>query len=738
MASFRTAWWGRFLFILILLSGCRAPPSPPSPSLTETRTPEPSHTPSPVPSPAPTVRIRFGEPVWIGRGGLRAARFTPDAQSLILGWSVGVSRVHIPDLREEWFAPLPAPLRAMGIDPRGRWAAAVLESGAVVRLSLADGSARFLTPLAPNAQWCGLDWSPDGEWTAVQCIGPYRGDPITLIHWETGTVREVPDSRISPSILPSPYWSGDGRGVLLAALQPPCPRFLDVQSGAVRWALRVGEQCLSAWTLAWSPDGRQLAVPASQGVLLLDGSSGQVVARLRGDPVSGFPALDVPREALFYDASGERLAALGSHGLGSGAPPPPMPTQVWALGSGRRLGARPVGPGDPEPLAGAFADDTLRILYEDGILTAWRYAQGAEETLGRLSTEDGMPPLMMSLDGRYVAANLRHGGAAIWAVAPSATPVRRLNPPWRHPVLSPDGALVLVANPEEDISHLLELETGQLRRVLPGGRRGPQGAAFSADGRMLAYGDGARVRVVRLPEGTEEAVLEGFPSGQEIHLVVWAPDGQALAAASGVASGSSSLEPGLIQIWRRGSEGRWEPVGRSVSVRTTYARPLIAFSPDGERVAVEEMPSLEAGASAVRVIDRRSGAETLRLAEHELVGWLDARRLVTVLPGTSELSIRDVETRERSSRRFPRTGSEVFDLSRMLIVQTSGARGEPDIGRAVEVIDGRTGERLAHLHHGSDIAEILWSPDGRWLLLLGSDGALRAWPVIEPAGRPGG
>jgi hypothetical protein len=153
MASFRTAWWGRFLFILILLSGCRAPPSPPSPSLTETRTPEPSHTPSPVPSPAPTVRIRFGEPVWIGRGGLRAARFTPDAQSLILGWSVGVSRVHIPDLREEWFAPLPAPLRAMGIDPRGRWAAAVLESGAVVRLSLADGSARFLTPLAPNAQW---------------------------------------------------------------------------------------------------------------------------------------------------------------------------------------------------------------------------------------------------------------------------------------------------------------------------------------------------------------------------------------------------------------------------------------------------------------------------------------------------------------------------------------------------------------------------------------------------------
>jgi WD40 repeat protein len=179
-------------------------------------------------------------------------------------------------------------------------------------------------------------------------------------------------------------------------------------------------------------------------------------------------------------------------------------------------------------------------------------------------------------------------------------------------------------------------------------------------------------------------------------------------------------------------------VGRSVSVRTTYARPLIAFSPDGERVAVEEMPSLEAGASAVRVIDRRSGAETLRLAEHELVGWLDARRLVTVLPGTSELSIRDVETGERSSRRFPRTGSEVFDLSRMLIVQTSGARGEPDIGRAVEVIDGRTGERLAHLHHGSDIAEILWSPDGRWLLLLGSDGALRAWPVMEPAGRPGG
>lgn len=188
------AFLGGLLFA-IGFSGCLAPAR--RPSLTGVSSPAqpppvPSEVPaSPTPHPSPAPVVSFGEPIWIGRGGLLAARFTPDGRALILGWSVGVSRVNLPELREQWFQPMPAPLRAMEIDPHGRWAAVALENGAVARISLADGHTQTVMSLAPHAYWCGLDWSPDGERTAVQCIGPDRGDPIILIDWGAGTVREV-------------------------------------------------------------------------------------------------------------------------------------------------------------------------------------------------------------------------------------------------------------------------------------------------------------------------------------------------------------------------------------------------------------------------------------------------------------------------------------------------------------------------------------------------------------------
>lgn len=170
-------------------------------------------------------------------------------------------------------------------------------------------------------------------------------------------------------------------------------------------------------------------------------------------------------------------------------------------------------------------------------------------------------------------------------------------------------------------------------------------------------------------------------------------------------------------------------MGESHSVRTGYTDPiLIAFSPDGRRVALEYLPVFEASAMRVRVLDLAAATPPRLLEEHALVGWLDARHLLTYpAQGDLRLTLWDVVSGLAVVGRAAALGGEAYLPACAALARPSADRPNP--GRAVDVIALGSGERLARLEVGADVLWVGWTPNGERLLALTATGALITWPL---------
>ena len=81
------------------------------------------------------------------------------------------------------------------------------------------------------------------------------------------------------------------------------------------------------------------------------------------------------------------------------------------------------------------------------------------------------------------------------------------------------------------------------------------------------------------------------------------------------------------------------------------------------------------------------------------MGWLDERHLVTFeAQSYSRLTVWEVGTESKHVYKISGYKAIALDLRRMIAAEQSEER--PYVGRAVEVKDARTGQRLARLHRG--------------------------------------
>jgi WD40 repeat protein len=293
-------------------------------------------------------------------------------------------------------------------------------------------------------------------------------------------------------------WRPDGRQLAVAGYKQV--RRLTMPGGAEVAPLTSLADLVRAVT--WSPDGSVVAVgggtPGAFGeIVLFDAASGAERVRLEGHRDYVYH--------LAFNHDGTRLASCGYDKV----------IRVWDTATGRTLGALKehteavyavAFSGDGALLASAAADRSVKI---------WNVADGV-----RLYTITEPTDAVLTLAFRPGTRQLAAGGQdkriRVWEIGDTAARSIRSAPAHRSAVLrvtfSADGRTLASTSTDKDVK-LWDAETGQLLRVLSPQSDWAQALAFSPDSLQLAVGryDGS-VSIYDAASG--RLVLEPFASGK--------------------------------------------------------------------------------------------------------------------------------------------------------------------------------------------------------------------------------
>lgn len=257
--------------------------------------------------------VAFGDPVPIGRGGIRDAAFSPDRKTLAIGWTNGVSFTRVADQADLWYWEAPEMLTA--VDASAEHVGVLLVNGDVWLLDAESGSSQRFPEAARvpggDASWGDVAWSPDGRLAAIQAIGGVEtgATPILLLDPVSDEITELSGSLTDPGWEPYLVWSPDSQ-MIASADQDGRGWVLDVSSGEVVFEVQPDAQGGSPRIYAWMPDSSVVIVgSAGDSLRLEDIATGEVRRRLPGAEV-GFP----PTPPVVISPNGD-LALVGGYSI---------------------------------------------------------------------------------------------------------------------------------------------------------------------------------------------------------------------------------------------------------------------------------------------------------------------------------------------------------------------------------------------------------------------------------------
>jgi RNA polymerase sigma factor (sigma-70 family) len=408
---------------------------------------------------------------------------------------------------------------------------------------------------------------------------------------------------------------------------------------------------------------------------------------------------------------------------------------------------------DGRLLAGVGGNNEVRV---------WDAAGGAERGCWPAPDAGGSPrAVAFAPGGRTLAV----GGEAAVALldAASGKPRRRLATAQVTAVaFAPDGKAVAAARLGGGVD-LWDAATGDRLAALRAGDRPGEAAgrtwsvAYSPDGRLLAWGEGAQVAVWDVRSGKKLGLA--IRHGAAAHAVAFSPDGKVLATSGedrvvrlwdtatgkpvGKAEGHAVVVKGLAfspdgkllasasgdPLDGTGRELRalrlWDAVtGKEVAALGRHAEgvPSVRFSPDGKVLYA-------GGNMSVRRWDLAARRELLAGAGHQ--GWVgaaafspDGKALAT---GGSDMVVRLWDLRTRKELRALSGPEGAIDAVAYAPDGSKVASGSRD-GRVL-VWDAGTGREIARLQAGGPgwEAHVAFSPDGKLLASGSRDGHIVLW-----------
>ncbi|WP_428265188.1 WD40 repeat domain-containing protein [Haliangium sp.] len=532
--------------------------------------------------PGPDTRLVHRES-W-GQGRIRAAAVSSDGGSIAIATSLGTALYRRDELAPVWFQPSPTWVVSVALSGDGERVISGANDGRAVvyaadsgqPVATLSGQGRMRVALSGDGgralvaddggqvtlwdvdrgsavrTWRGgtrgttqVAISSDGRWYAAAD----RDGSVQL--WQPG--RDAPLLRLSRA-----------GAVHAIAFHPSSPWLAGAGKGWSIWDLAAGGDVVRAvdspaglHSLAWSPDGSRLAAGSQRGrAVVWSVADGARVAELRGhnDSVDGLAFAGA--EALWM--ASDKLERRAISGAGEALALP-------VSGPVLDLRYAPVG----EHLA--VVDRQLAVVRAgDGSAVT---VMGGEHALGGVAFSPDGATLITHSAGE-IAAWPSAGGRPRYTIDAGAHDLDRVG----GAALRPDGAVLATAAEQAGarryVIDLWDAATGAHQRRLaevPKQGMGIQALSYSSDGALLLLRLPAAAVTVDAATGAVLARREpvvGNPAGGR-----WHPAGTQVASAG---------KDGAVTLW----DPRTGRTAVTLSGVPAGTPGLIAFSPDGARVAV--------------------------------------------------------------------------------------------------------------------------------------------------------